>query len=365
MARSTDPRPAADPRAAIEARSGVARPPVQTIRPTGGPLGWTDGPRGGRTGAAGLPVAVTGPRHIVTQVGAFVEASLGWQVTDGDHLPPRVLLAAVDGAPAASSPERSDDLPTVLLVGPDDPPLAAAHQAQEARAVLAWPGQHDRLQTVVDAIVDGGADPVVPHARPLAVAGSAGGVGTTTVALSIAAWMAWEGGRVLAVVAGRGPVAGVDRVAPAVLAGHRGWPAAVPVADVAGLRVVAATGPVREVEVPRGVRVVVDHGVVDSVGARVGMDGETVGEGTPDVLVVRRDGAGRAAVEAHPAAVVVVVDTGPRTLRDLAAVAGGRPLVVVPYSARAVRAHDRGRVPGSLPRTVLDPLRGLAEAGMH
>lgn len=320
----------------------------------------------GDVATPGLPVAVTGPRHVVTQVAAFVEASLGWQVTDGDHLPPRVRLAAVTiGAPSRDpAPEttESDRVPTVVLVGPDDPPVAVAHQARRADAVLAWPADHDRLERVVAGVVDGVVDRGAPDRAPLVVAGSAGGVGTTTVALAIAGWIAWDGGRALAVVSGRAPVPDVARISPGVLAGHRGWPAATPVPDVPGLRVVSTTGVVERIDVPTGVRVVVDRGVVWESATGPALAGDpTDAARAVDVVVVRRDRAGCATVEDCPGAVVVAVDRGPRALRELADAAAGRPLLVVPDSARAVRAHDRGRVPGSLPRTMLDPLRALAE----
>ncbi len=343
-----------DPRSAHSAAVDDLRPGVASSAPMASTFGTALAP--------GLPVVVTGPRHVVTQVAAFVEASLGWQVTDGDHLPPRVHLAAVQVSATSAARVTGADveggLPTIVLVGPDDPPVAVAQLARRADAVLAWPDDHDRVERVVARVVGGAAGAARPDRAPLTVAGSAGGVGTTTVALSIAGWIAWEGGRALAVVAGDGPVSDIGRVTPSVLAGHRGWPAATSVPDVAGLRVVAAAGPVTDVVVPADVRVVVDRGVV-APAATAGVAAVT--ESEPDVLVVRRDRAGCRAVGDHPTTVVVVVDAGPRALREVAAAATGRPLVVVPWSVRAERAHDRAAVPGALPRTVLDPLRGLAD----
>ncbi len=178
------------------------------------------------------------------------------------------------------------------------------------------------------------------------VVGSAGGVGTTTVALALGALVAWAGRQCLVVGRGDVPVPEVRTVAAEVLGGHRAWAAAVDVPGVPGLRAVRTGDPPGRVAPPAGVQVVVDGGV----------------DGPGDVLVVRRDRPGLAAVARSGAGAVVVVDTGPRAVREVVALAPGRGLAVVPHSARVARLHDAQRLPGSLPGSVLAPLRGLGVA---
>lgn len=351
-------------------------PPGQTPAPPGPArrhhLLPSDPLRDGASRVVGLPVEVRGPDHVVTQVGAFVEATLGWQVTDGDGLPAVVRLVAAGAAPGqresvAEASEwsggRADGLPVIALVGPDDDPLAAAMVAASADSVVAWPGGHEGLADRVFAVLGRTVDPPSDRA-PLRVAGAAGGVGTTTVALALGGWVAWGGRPALVVAAGTAPVADVAVAAPDVVAGHRVWAAARPVRDVEGLRVVGCDGPVARVGAPRGVRVVVDQGVAP-VGAGgpaqewPSIAGQAAPVALPDVLVVRRDRAGCEAVREHPGAVVVLVDDGPRSRREVAASAGGRDLVVVPSSVRVVRAHEHRAVPAAMPRQILDALRGV------
>ena len=313
-----------------------------------------------------LPVAVSGPGHVVTQVSAWVESRLGWQVTAGDDLPPVVALVAPGGD---GDRGWSPTLPVIALVGPDDDPMQAAVLAGWCDAVVAWPSGHDDLPGVVGRLVaDGprrvGSRPAVdavggpddgstadavarrhrlkpqgPAADTIMVGGACGGVGTSTVAITMAAWHVWagRGGRALAVVSGPAPVPDAASIAPDVLAGHRGWAGATPVPDVAGLRVVRSAVRMTDLVAAVGVATVVDVGVVEAADEEV------------DVLVLRRDAAGLAALGDSPCGSVVVADDGPVPRQHIVAAAAGRRLTVAPWSVRVARAHARARVPGSLP----------------
>lgn len=337
----------------------------------GSELGGSD--NDGVDGDHALPVAVVGPRHVTTQVTAWVESRLGWQVTTGGELPPVVRLVAVGGEMIdAQAPGRHRRLPAVALVGPEDDPLAAAMLSAVCDVVVAWPDGHDDLSAAVaqairvadlptsvpagrdvgnaqridrDGVGAVGARSATalpldaPNGRPLVVGGASGGVGTTTVAITLAAWHVWRrtGGQALAVVSGPVPVADARMVASEVLAGHRGWAAATDVPDVTGLRVVRSASPTTRVVSPEGVALIVDVGVVAPTDEEV------------DVLVARRDAAGLAAVRDTSCGSVVIADDGPVPRDRVVAAAAGRHVVVVPWSVRVARAHVLGRVPGSLP----------------
>ncbi len=352
---------------------GTSRPPGSTVSVAGG----------------ALPVAVDGPAHVVTQVGAFVEARLGWQVTDGEELPARVVLRGIgsSGHPPEGSPHvvdrRADPVragsptaarvPVVLLVGEDDPAPRAARAARSADAVLTWPGDHGLLDRTVADLLDVRAVAPRDTGGGLVVAGSAGGTGATTVALVLAAARAWQGRRVLAVVSGPVPVRDARVVDVTVLGGHRGWAAAVEVPDVPGLHVVGAVGATADVSAPPDAHVVVDRGSI-AIATTTPMP-DAGGRGTPgwsprggvehppepDVLVCRADRVGCEAVAACPALAVVVVGGRASAVRDVVAAAGGRPVVEVADSVRVRRATDRRRVPGALPGAVVRPLLELEE----
>lgn len=311
-----------------------------------------------------MPVEVAGPPHLRAQVTAWIDTHLGWQVTDGGHLPPVVRLAAV-AAPGV----QGDEVPTILLVGPDDDAARAAARARTCAGVVAWPADHGRLADVVASVLgdrmdaqssrdrsrrveaaNGVALGGAGEGRRLVVGAAAGGVGATTVALVLAAWQVWrrDAGRCLAVVSGAVPVPDVGAVAPAVLAGHRAWAAGTPVPDLPGLHVTAAAATPDDLRAPDGAALVWERGVV-------GLD-----EAPCDVLVARRDRAGLAAAAASTSPVVVVADQGAVAVRSFRDACEGRHLVVVPWSARVARTHARQRVPSSLPGSWSSLLRDVA-----
>lgn len=298
-----------------------------------------------------LPVAVEGPGPVAAQVGAWVEAHLGWQVTDGGDLPAVVRLAALGrGAVPA------DDLPTVGLVLADDDPVAVARAAGRVGAVAAWPDDHATLADLVADVLGGGtagisaAAPDAPGDDDRFVVGAAcGGVGATTVALALGGWHVWrrQDARCLVVASGPVPVPGATPVHPTVLAGHRAWAAGVEVAGVPGLHVAPADRPPDRLAPPAGAGLVWDVGVVAPDDPRL------------DVLVVRRDRCGAEAAAASTCAAVVVVDTGPVTAAAMTTAVAGRRVVTLPWSVRVARAHARQRVPDGLPGRWLGLLRPL------
>ena len=251
------------------------------------------------------------------------------------------------GAAMGDGAARGDDCPVVVLVGPDDDPWTVAKVVRRADAAVPWPAGHDDLEEVVAQLLGRSAAPDAgsSHDRAggglegLVVGGACGGVGTTTVAITLAAARVWErhGGRALAITSGPTPVPDVRSVDRDVVAGHRAWAAGADVPGVPGLRVVRSRVPAGRIRGPDDVAIVVDVGVVDPAGQEV------------DVLVVRRDAAGLAAVARAACHTVVVADVGPVPRTRLVQACAGRRVVVAPWSVRVARAHALGRVPGSLP----------------
>lgn len=265
-----------------------------------------------------------------------------WQRTGDGPLRPDVRIVDVAGAEQVPG---ADDTPVVLVVGGgvDGVDAARAATVAGARAVVAWPGDRDRLVDLVDERSGRRPDP-----RPgLLVGGASGGVGTTTVALALAGLAAWRGAHVLALVHGDVPTrcgravegSAVDREA---LAGPATWGAARPVAGLDRLRVLRTDGPVRSEPV--------DAGSADLVVRDGGVGSDA------DVLVLRRDAAGLSALVATTAGTVVCSDAGVARPRALRKAAGGRRIVVVDWSVRVARAGLARRVPAGLPGTWLRSL---------
>ncbi|MFP4148994.1 MAG: hypothetical protein ACLFV0_05850, partial [Nitriliruptoraceae bacterium] len=241
-----------------------------------------------------LPVAVEMAEPAATAVRSWCEGALGWQVVAGDRsdaLPPALRLTDEHTASPADEAAGTAE-PHVLLVREGVEAQAAAEAARRQRpaAVLRWPDQRDELPGVVERLL------ATAHARrvtapTLVVGGSAGGVGTTTVALALGGLRAWSGTPTLVGVRGAGLT---PRAVPiAALGAPDLWSAADAVAGVEGLRAVrlADDGPRPEVADPAVGSVVLDAGVCTEA----------------DVLVCRLDRAGAAALEQTGAAVTVVV----------------------------------------------------------
>jgi hypothetical protein len=291
-----------------------------------------------------LPVAVDVDERSAVAVRDHVEGVLGWQPVDeatARLVPPAVRLVA----PATSVAD--DGVPCVLLVRDDVPAVDAARAAARhgTAATLAWPGERERLPEVVTGLLDRSRSGRIER-EPVRVAGAAGGTGTSTVALALAGLAAWRGARVLVVLSRGAPVADVRTVAPAALAARDLWARATALPGVPGARAVAvpSLAPPDGVEAAGADLVVVDAGRTEEA----------------DVLVCRPDRAGLEACATTTAGAVVCNGPGAAEPRAVAAAAGGRTLVTLPWSVRVARAGLAGRVPTSLPGRWLRRLVPLA-----
>lgn len=297
-----------------------------------------------------LPVAVdvTGPTGAAVR--SWCEGGLGWQVVDGDGsdpVPP--MLRLCDHEASTDAPRVDRPLPArVLLLVDGIEAVAAADLARRLRpaAVLRWPVDRDRLPEVADRLVAAARD-ATPAVPCLHVGGSAGGVGTTTVALALGGLRAWSGTPTLVGVRGSG--LSPRAVPTAALGAADVWAAADPRPGIDGLRAVRLIddAPLPEIVDPSVRSVVLDRGVSAEV----------------DVLVCRLDRAGAVALERTGAAVTVVVGEPLLPDRTVRALLHGRPVVPLPLSARVARAGLKDRVPADLPGSFLAGLRAAATEG--
>jgi hypothetical protein len=284
---------------------------------------------------AALPIALDLRGRHADAVRAWVEGVLGWQPVDADRdelVPPALRVLDHDGP----SPDGSDGLvPTVLLVDDDAAagPVAALVHAVGPDHVLAWPSGRDRLPTTASALLARPRERI-GGLRELRVGGAAGGVGTTTVALTLAGVLGWSGHACLAVVKAPAPVRELPLAPAAAVEAADLWARAASLPGVPAGRVLGVTdGAVPPPRDPHIDAVVIDVGVDDDV----------------DVLVCRPDATGLARLATTTAAAVVVVGDGPVGATELAQAAGGRRGVRLPWSARVARAALHGRVPSALP----------------
>lgn len=292
----------------------------------------------GTEGPGALPVRLSVDARLHDELVAFLEGTLGWQVTRDDELPAALALTAVGAAPVRG-------VPCVLLVRDDDPPDRAARDGAGVAAVLRWPDDRERLDALAgDLLLRAG--PTGHGPVTLRLGGAAGGVGTTTVTLALGGLLGWHGQPTLVVASGDVPLPGVAVVDPGALSAHRTWDAATAVAGVPNLRVLATTpGPRAPAVVPDGVVVLRDDGVSADV----------------DVLVCARDRAGAAALDTTVAAAAVVVGRGAIPPQAWGRATARRVRQIhVDWSARVGRAGVHRRVPASLPGRWLAGLAPLA-----
>lgn len=298
---------------------------------------------------ADLPVCVDLPGRLGEEVAAFAEAEAGWQVVGGGGpLAPALTLA---GAAAAGVPC------VVVRPGPLPPDEVRAALLAGALDVLAWPDDRDRLLALPARLRPAA---VAPPAPVLRVGGARGGVGTSTVALAVAATVAWSGGSALVVgdgalvrLAGVGPWTGPGLRELSALGAEAGQEVAGvsrAVPGVAGLQVLAGGegGAVTPSGWPFDL-------VVMDVGAA-----QRPYETPVDILV----GAADRCLEDTPDDVgVLVVEHGPLDRAGVRRCLGRPPAGWLPYSARVARAGLGGRVPSALPGSWVAALRkGLASA---
>ncbi|MEX2549693.1 MAG: hypothetical protein WD638_05675 [Nitriliruptoraceae bacterium] len=304
--------------------------------------------------ASALPVALALSGAHRDAVGSWLEGTLGWQVIGGvdgegvdDPVPPVLRLrdhASADRPGEASSRQAARVLPEILLVPDDAAPVAAATLAQSAPStpVLGWPSQRDELPRLAATVL---AAPVerTGTASLLVVGGSAGGVGTTTVAMALAGLKAWSGTTTLVAVRGQGLP--WRPVPAAALADGDLWSGAdrLPGLDAARTVLLTDQAPLPELTDPRIEAFVVDVGASPDC----------------DVLVCRADAAGLWALERTTAAAVVVVGDGPLPARALGDALAGRRAIRLPHSLRVARAGVAHRVPAGLPGRWIAGLRPL------
>lgn len=283
-----------------------------------------------------LPVAVALPAPLDTEVTVWVERDLGWQVVDlGGPLAPIVAL----------SDHPCEHLPWIAVCdGPPDGEQVRRHLTAGALDVVGWP--HDRLCIPLLAAQAERGRGVGDRGARLVIAGAAGGVGTSTVALAIGGLLAWSGAEVL--VSGPADLVELAGAAPshstAGVTSYAAGAAPVAVPGITGLSVIGDGNDVATAAWAGDV-VVVDRGTV------VGVD--------TAVVVSRPD---RSLARARAAGVpVVVVGERPLSGRACRGILSSSLLAHLPTSARVARAGLLGRVPTALPGGWLRALRtGLA-----
>ncbi|HSJ45876.1 MAG TPA: hypothetical protein VK923_14450 [Euzebyales bacterium] len=270
-----------------------------------------------------LPVVVALPAPLDAVVTAWVERDLGWQVVDPAG-PLRPILALAD-APCGG-------LPWIAVTeGPPDDGVVTAQLTAGAEDVVGWPEGRERIPVVATRVDL--TRRIGPRGPRVSVAGVAGGVGTSTIALAVGGVLAWGGASVLVVGGG----------ALLELTGSSGRAHSVgthvAVAGAAGLSVSAGRG--------------------DAAGAGWAGDVVVVDDGTrvtssTTVLVTRPDAGLRRARE-HDLP-VIVNGRSPLGPSDARRALERAPLVQLPWSVRVARAGLDGRVPSGLPGRWLDEL---------
>jgi hypothetical protein len=293
-----------------------------------------------------LPVLVDLPGKLGEDVAAFVEVEAGWQVVGATGpLSPVLELTCV---------ARAGRPCVVIVEGPVQAEQIRAALLGGALDVIVWPDDRARLLEAplrVHATRRNGSGPPV-----LRVAGCAGGVGTSTVALALGGLLAWSGRATLVVgdddllrLCGVGPWSGPgaselgqldETSAAAELAGL-----ARPVSGIDGLTVLGGGGATIGGVTGWPVQVV----VVD-LRAPAHLAGAD--------LVCAKPDAGLGALDRQPADLpILIVGNGPLDRAGVRHRLGRPPVAWLPESVRVARAGVAGRVPAGLPGTWLETLR--------
>ena len=294
-----------------------------------------------------LPVVLVLAGPAAGRIRRHLEGELGWQPVEPDGPEPapvrivdvpgsRGLDGARTGHPAA--------VPTWLVVTPQDDPSESARAAARLGAieVVPWPPEPGAFVAAAAAL----PDPAIGDDRSeLRVGAASGGVGCTTVAMALAGLGAWAGRPTVVVTHGHVPHPVEATVEPESLRSPDVGRAARPVRGVPRLELLHVTDPAPDLTVlVEGRAVVRDLGTADPA---------------VDVLVARRDPGGLAAVAESLAGTVVIADAGVVPLPALRRAAGGRRVVLLPWSVRVARAAVLGRVPASLPGAWLRTLSAV------
>lgn len=305
--------------------------------------------------SADLPVSVELPGALGQELTRFVESEAGWQVVAPSGPPPPAVVLTVRPQPGRPcvvvqpGTPTADDIRDGLLAGALD--------------VLGWPEGRRRLLALPLRLAE--PAPSGPAPAVLRVVGTAGGAGTSTVALALAGLCAWSGRRTVVVgqedllalcgAAGwRGP--GADALVALGPAGAAlEFPAVTrSVPALRGLRVLAGDG--ASLPTPLGWPadvVVIDHRTAMPPTAPV--DGGLV-------VVTRPDGTARHAAGLARTSAVLVVGQGPLDRLGIRRVLGRSEDAWLPPSFRVARAGLLGRLPASLPGSWLALLRHTVSA---
>jgi len=324
---------------------------------------------------ADLPVSVELRGALGQELTRFVESEAGWQVVAPAGPPPPALVLT-----GRSQPGR----PCVVVV-PGRPTADDTREGLLAGAldVIGWPEGRTRLLDVPLRLAE--PAPRGPAPCVLRVVGTAGGAGTSTVALALAGLCAWSGRRT--VVVGQ-----EDLLA---LCGGAGWsgpgaealhalgtggaaaefPAvARPVLGLKGLRVLSGDGAAFPDPVGWPVEVVVaDQRTAippPSTRPSLAAGGQPIGPvaaspaapGDALVVVTRPDGTARLAAGLARTSAVLVVGQGPLDRLGIRRLLGRSEDAWLPPSARVARAGLLGRVPSSLPGSWVALLRHTLSA---
>lgn len=320
---------------------------------------------------ADLPVSVELPGALGQELTRFVEAEAGWQVVAPAGPPLPVLVLAAQPQPGrpcvvvVAGRPTADDIREGLLAGALD--------------VIGWPEGRARLLDVPLRFTE--PAPRGPLPAVLRVVGTAGGAGTSTVALALAGLCAWSGRRtvvvggedLLALCGGAGwsgpGVAALQALGPGGAAVE--FPAVTrPVPGVRGLRVLSGEGNA----LPEPTGWPVDVVVTDqraalpppsphsSIVPAARSSAAAPKQGDALVVVTRPDGTARLAAGLARTAAVLVVGQGPLDRLGVRRVLGRSEDAWLPASARVARAGLLGRVPSSLPGTWVALLRHTVSA---
>ena len=319
-----------------------------------------DAARVGPVALPDLPVQVDVREGLRSEVVAWVEGDLRWQVVTGDSaLAPQAIITDDPHRAAGGVLVLAPDLPT-------DQRTRAATEAMRAGAldVVNWPDERDRLAAAVTRRTRSHDDRPAPvravsATRLLRIAGASGGVGTSTVALALAGWAAWSGART--VVAGdddlialcglgawEGPGTGEIAALDPRDTGREVATLARAVDGVQNLHVIGGGG--RHVAVtdewPVDMVIVDDRCQLDAADLIVGVANRRLSwcaQYRSRMLIRSGAGVGR---------------------REICRLLGGSPLGWVEQDARVLRAGLAGRVPSALPgRWVRDLSSRVARRG--
>lgn len=290
-----------------------------------------------------LPVLITVGHAQVASVLRYVDAVLGWQPVSRDTASPLHARLQLTDDPS----QIVTGTPAIVLVDDDGVSAAMAQQfvASTAVASCLWPSERDRLPAIARAVL--ATTSRDPSMTGMTVGGSSGGVGTTTVALTLGGLAAWQGRNTLVMVNDASSRA--RPVAAAALADPNLWDQATQLAGFTNCRMVRVIddGPVSPVRDGRIAHTVHDRGVSYDV----------------DVLVIRPDRAGLYALSHTIASVVMVTGDGVVSASQLKKAAGSRHLVPVHWSSRVAHAVAHERVPAGVPGSWLQPFGRTVRAG--